>query len=290
MSSSVQQFCSDANSWVLAPETQAAMEQEKLDYVPAISLFSTKWFKKHWWIKWLCREIGYVFVTNEDQIPGTFTTYLRVISKRTYEGNALKADLYYLHELWHMLGFLERKPMKTWLDWQRAMGVSELEASLASECVVHFLIPEARDGFQGQEIWVDRFLQKKKFRKYLQTEDPKQVEKLFRKLRKHRLKVLHHPQHNDYLEWQIRNYGQQNMRWYMIWATKVGFGTDERAAWRIVEEFFADPEWRNKLPKWLREYTSPNDSKLHPFPEQAVKFQKVYEESAKTYGNWPLWT
>lgn len=260
-----------------------------LERVSALSLFSTKAFRTHWWIRLLCEEVGDVFVTDDGSPNGSFTTYFRVISRRSYRKNALLRDLYYLHELRHLRGFLRRGPITDWLAWQRAMGHSELDASLTSECVVHFLIPNARKAFGKKEIWVDRFLRDRKFQWFVGQTDLEEIGVLRERLSEERLRALSTPTHNDYLEWQIHNYGMQNMRWYVIWATPVLRGPEpKKAAWRVVEEHFARRDWADHHADWLNSVSTLPDGT--PFPEQATAFAKVYRHSTEEFGNWPLAT
>lgn len=260
-----------------------------LERVSALSLFSTEAFRDHWWIRLLCKEIGDVFVTDDGSPNGSFTTYFRVISRRSYGDNGALCDLYYLHELRHLRGFLRRGPITDWLAWQRAMGHSELDASLTSECVVHFLIPDARTAFAGKTIWVDRFLQERKFRWFVGQTDLEEIGVLRSILSAERLRALSTPTHNDYLEWQIHNYGMQNMRWYVIWARPIGHGPfAQTAAWRAVEEHFARPDWIECHADWLDSVSLlPGGT---PFPEQAAAFAEVYRHSVDEFGNWPLAT
>lgn len=264
----------------------------KLERVPALSLFATEAFRNHWWIRLLCEEVGDVWITDDPSPGGSFTTFYRVITRRTYGGNAMISDLYYLHELRHLRGFLRRKPIDNWYEWQKAMGHSELDASVTSECIVHFLIPEARAAFTGQEIWVDRHLANPKYQWFKDQADPEQLGVLRALLSEDRLRALATPKHNDFIEWQIHNYGQQNMRWYVIWAKPVGHGPHANvAAWRVVEEHVARPDWVDRHADWLAEVSQniPGPAGM-PFPLQAVEFEQVYKESNRNYGNWPFAT
>ena len=259
-----------------------------LERIPALSLFSTEAFRDHWWIKLLCEQVGDVFVTDDGPPNGSFTTYFRVISRRSYGSNELLRDLYYLHELRHLRGFLRRGPITDWLAWQRAMGHSELDASVTSECVVHFLVPEARRAFEG-EIWVDRFLRDRKFQWFVGQTDLEEIGVLRSQLSAERIRALSTPTHNDYLEWQIHNYGVQNMRWYVIWAKPVRCGPSaETAAWRVVEEHLARPDWIERHADWLDSVSIlPGGIR---FPMQATAFAEVYRHSVDEFGNWPLAT
>jgi len=261
----------------------------KIERVPALSLFTTEAFRKNWWIKLLCEQVGDVFVTYDESPGGSFTTYFRVITLRSYGDNDLLRDLYYLHELRHLRGFLRREPIMDWLAWQRAMGHSELDASLTSECVVHFLIPEARAAFEG-EIWVDRFLQDRKFKWFVGQTDLEEIGVLRSLLSAERIRALSTPTHNDYVEWQIHNYGQQNMRWYVIWANPVLQGPfATQAAWRVVEQHHAMRNWTETHECWLASVSRRVPASV-PFPEQALAFEKVYKRSIAEFGNWPLAT
>lgn len=264
----------------------------KLERVPALSLFATEAFRNHWWIRLLCEEVGDVWITDDPSPGGSFTTFYRVITRRTYGGNAMISDLYYLHELRHLRGFLRRKPIDNWYEWQKAMGHSELDASVTSECIVHFLIPEARAAFTGQEIWVDHLLKDRKFAWFIGQTDLEQVGVLRALLTGERLRALSAPKHNDYVEWQIHNYGLQNMRWYVIWAKAVGHGPYAgTAAWRAVESHFAQSDWSERHADWLADVSLklPGPAGM-PFPLQAAEFEAVYKKSNEDFGNWPFHT
>lgn len=89
-----------------------------------------------------------------------FSSWYNVIPYRTYR-NPVLSDLYYFHELWHRVSMryfpyhLEEFNYATWMEKIRQ---NEIEASIYSEVIIHFILDGLRDDAFDHEIWADRFL------------------------------------------------------------------------------------------------------------------------------------
>lgn len=251
--------------------------QQDLEWVAdPTTLFSTPRFRSSSWVRHLCGRAGGVFVTANEEVGqhGHFSTLFGVIVLRhgRYSKPVLH-DLYVLHELTHR-ATLTYLPGRSWLEWSRALIASELESSLTSECYVYLEIPGLRAETFDHEIWVDRFF------------DGSRMAVVWKEsVRTARLRALNTPDHDDYLEHQIQNYGRQNMQFCRIWALPVGTGTVSSAsAFRVVDAHMSEPDWRDRHVGWLEEHSRLSRDGV-PFQRQADEFGKVYEESVQKFGN-----
>lgn len=239
---------------------------------PAIELFQSEVFRESPFVRDLCAQLGEVFVTRDTPPRGHFTAYLRVVTVRgeAQQPNPVLRDLYTLHELWHLGNAYPGEP--AWLDWVRRRVASEFEASLVSECLVYFHIPELRPLTFDHEIWVDRFL-------HLRARPMFAIEQA---LAEERRRALNAPRHDDFIEFQIHGYAAQNMQWCRVWAEPVGFGADaELPAFRAVERHVGRQGWERDHPDWLHAHSEVGV----PFPRQAEAFAVVYDATMRSWGN-----
>lgn len=251
-----------------------------VERIPASELFVTDEFRGSRWIKDLCEKIGKVWTTWHPMPPGHFGTYFGAMQRRKYD-NPWVQDLYALHECTHV-ATLTYDPSRAWADWCRAMVRSEMEASLASECFVYLRIPALRKLTFRHEIWFDRF------RPEGENVWANEVPDMERRIRKERLRALNAPNFDDYLEHQIHNYSQQNMRWCVLWSKPVGGRTPfkDDPAFRLVEAHMASPSRDAEHAAWIKELTDSDGSETAPFIRQAMEFREVYKTSGDRFGNW----
>lgn len=251
-----------------------------IERISAIELFSTDLFRLNSWVQQLCADLDQVWTTR-DKIPhGHFTVYFGVVSVRDWYKNLYIADLYYLHELWHMrLLRAAYDPTASWLDWSRKMITQEMEASLASECWAYLDIEGLRQHTFDHEIWMDRFLKR----------IPAGDDNEFRgEIRQHRIRAMTTPGFNDFIEEQIWGYRRSNHAFMAIWARPIDHGAYEGTpAFRVVEEAMAsgivdDPD---RYHAWL---DSVSDEHGIPFGPYAEAFHKVYRQNSELFGNWLL--
>ena len=245
--------------------------------VPGISRF----VRNSWIQKQYC-GMDPVCVTDATYPGGHFGTYFGALALRqgVYK-NPVIQFLYYLHELRHVQTIRYGND-RTWLEWARQIIESELMSSLTSECYVHLRVPGLREVSFQHEIWVDRFLSLTRFLPVGAVEWH---------IKRERLRALHDPKFNDFVERQIMNYGQQNFKWCRIWAEPVGYGVfAKQPAYRVVEEHMSSPLARHPElhSAWLDQVSDPQSGV--PFARQALAFKAVYDESNRDYGNQMLLT
>ena len=252
----------------------------RVDLVPSISLFTTDEFLGSPWVRNLCERVGKVWTTWHPMPPGHFGTYFGAMQRRKYD-NPWVQDLYALHECTHV-ATLTYDPARSWADWSRAMVRSEMEASLASECFVYLHIPAVRKLTFPHEIWFDRF---RRDRDVVWAHERAEAEIL---IRKERLRALNTPGFDDFLEHQIHNYSQQNMRWCVLWSKPVGGRTafKDDPAFRLVESHMASPARDAEHEAWIHELTDSDGPEMAPFIRQAMEFQEIYKTSGDRFGNW----
>ena len=89
-----------------------------------------------------------------------FSSWFHAIQHRYYYTNDILHDLYYHHEFFHLISMTYRNDY-SFIDWKKKMDSNEFWASLESEVLIYFYMPQLRDLSFKNELWVDRFLNDK---------------------------------------------------------------------------------------------------------------------------------
>lgn len=245
----------------------------KIERTEARHLFRTPMFRESAFIQSLCNEVGTIFATHDASRPGHFTTYFRVFTIRPQSvyPNPVIADLYALHELWH-LKFQHLSADVGWLEWVRRRCDSEFQASVTSECLIYFHIPALRAVSFPHEIWMDRFA----------TPTSGTLAAREAEVASERRRAQSAPHADDFIEFQLHNYARQNMQWCRIWGEPVGYGVyAESPAFRVVEQHLATPGWADRHAEWVDSVSLDGV----PFLRQADAFRAVYDETNRLWGN-----
>jgi hypothetical protein len=201
---------------------------------------------------------------------GHFSAWMGAIAIRHYENPAIN-DLYYLHELVHLIT-MRYLPGSDFETWRQKMFQNELETSLESEVHVYFALDSLRAQSFKQEIWADRFLNDPAFRSL--TEECQTTV-----LSAERRRIFVKPEEKDTVEVEISHYYNQNIAWAEIW----------RDSFDIVEarmdEFRAESKVNRELAlgkhcQWMEELMRV-EGKPYPFALEAESFARVYWANKK---------
>lgn len=156
-----------------------------------------------------------------------FSSWFHAIQHRHHYTNDILHDLYYHHEFFHINTMIHQDNL-SFEQWKEKMSSNEFWASLESECLIYFYMPELRSQSFKEKIWVDQFLRdsyyKGLFGKYGQYEND-----LARKLKSRIAFYRDNCQFNPVtvLDNQIADYTESSEEWAKIW--------HEDDAWRNVE-------------------------------------------------------
>lgn len=131
-----------------------------------------------------------------------FTSWYQVLSLKKYENDYIH-DLYLVHELTHICTMPYKKEY-SFNEWQKKMRENEVYASVISEALMYFELPELRKNTFKEEIWVDRFLNQK-------------IEKtnLLEFLIKEREKSYNNPK--DDIEKLLAKFKEFSYKYYKVW-------------------------------------------------------------------------
>lgn len=241
-------------------------------------LFVTRLFQLSPWIHELCRrQVTELWITDSKLPRGHFGGYFGAVENRKYDNKYIQ-DLYWLHEVEHRRTF-GHNPHHPWHVWSRRMAVSEFDASIVSECMVYFHIPELRELTFPHEIWVDRFLR--------QLKDQWPIDEIERHIRAERMRAYTSPHPFDFFEHQIRAYNWGAEQWWGIWSEDVGYGKyANQPAFRVVENHMTSPDGDRNHQDWINDVTSPETGM--PFAIQAELVSLEFERASKYFGNWLL--
>lgn len=144
-----------------------------------------------------------------------FTTWMGAMALRGadwYE-NPYIADVFLLHEMCHM-AYAEYDMNLSFEDWHEKMNMEEVYASVLSEVMVYFWLPELRQHTFSSPIWADRFLYEEIFTLY--QDAPHKVEDMVmaERLRHMAPRFANDP---DPEVRRIAQYGFSNYTWSNIW-------------------------------------------------------------------------
>jgi hypothetical protein len=212
-----------------------------------------------------------LFFEMDDEVneKGHFTSWMNCVSIRTYPNDAI-SDLYYLHEIIHCTT-MPYSSIQDLNAWKQKMFDNELLASLNSEVLVYFHLPQLRSKSFTFPIWADSHLSTKNldfksdgFYKLLETE---------------RRRIYNHPKLDNNPELEIAKYQAQNEKWITIWEN----------SYPTIENFMANFNQLSLISKedasllhfnWINGLIQLG-GKSYPFPDEAEAFAKAYWNNKK---------
>lgn len=217
-----------------------------------------------------------------------FYSWMNALTLRAYD-NPVVSDLYYLHEMVHMATLygetVVEQPTRaksSFESWRSKMMNNELEASLTSEVLVYFALPELRTLSFPFEIWADRFLSEKvrltdkeDNAHYYQRDRLDFTFALTRERLALRAKAA---AGRDAIENMVAQYARQNEIWAEIWREHFqGIETAmERFSWLSRDDRHAASSY---LLAWTKERLA--EGAGVPFREEAETFAAIYHAKKK---------
>lgn len=204
-----------------------------------------------------------------------FSTWWNVIMLRDDYTNPFIHDLYLLHEMYHAMRMPYIKDIGI-RAFDEKMQRNELEASVLSEIVIYFELPELRRLSFDHEIYADRFLDDPDIKALWSANKIVAIETI-RSVR--RDVMTSKPEHMlDLTEQWIRRFDEQNAIWRLTWSDR----------YREVENHMADfqklathdrPGAANFHRQWLEKISK----KDIPFRQEAELFATFYWANKKKY-------
>jgi hypothetical protein len=213
-----------------------------------------------------------------------FTAMMNAVQLRSDYTNQTLADMYYLHEITH-LNTIRYDSSSDLYEWSGRSLSNELKATIETEVVVYFAIPDLRVQTFPFEIWADRFLASKVLLSSDYTDnhrffshDPKGFRAA---LMRQRWKIRHNPTPGDKIEAMISGYTKRNDAWDQIWSDAY---SEIEAR---MEEFEQDCEKDRRaaiesLANWL---LSKKRTGICPFQKQAEDYVRIAAEFKKQFAD-----
>lgn len=229
----------------------------------------------------------FFFRPSDDIENPHFSAWWGGIQMREYDNPAIH-DLYYLHEIWHAGTMAHMKNM-TYDNFSRKMIDNELEASVVSEMLVYYELPELRKQTFPYRIFVDKFL----FPNGYQNEpDPVALDRWRRnpgclmetlKLERRDVMMSQTPHTENDVEFWIQKFTHQNECWAHLWY----------ASYNKVETTMVDliadcktmgrRDAMDKFMNWLQSDEISMGEAI-PFPLEARAFIGIYRLNKYLYG------
>lgn len=162
---------------------QILMEPDNIfEYVGQLwrsDAFKNSHYEKNGYINLLIKKFSTIprifFDMHKEQLEMVhFSSWFHAIQHRKYYIDPVIHDLYYHHEFFH-LNTMEYVVDSNYEAWKEKMKKNEFWASLESEVLIYFYLPEIRSHSFKFQLWVDQFLEQDKFKslnyKYNHYED-----------------------------------------------------------------------------------------------------------------------
>ncbi len=207
-----------------------------------------------------------------------FSTWWNVIMNRSYD-NPYVADLYLLHEMYHAA----RMPYVPGIGkaaFDEKMQRNELEASVFSEIMVYFQMPELRAATFPFPIYADRFLNDPTMRAMLRTNIHVCTETI-RTIRRD-VMVSKPVESMDDTETWIRRFADQNAAYSIIWADRYNEVEQQMSAFHklaATNPLAAALHHKN----WLLDEAGQDAVSGIPFREEAELFSAHYWANKRKY-------
>ncbi len=222
------------------------------------------------------RPVFFFEMSNLEVENAHFYTWMGGIQKRRYD-NPYQNDLYYLHEIVHAAKMPYIAGM-TFDNFKMKMFENELLASVYSEMLVYFALPELRQNTFTHPIYVDQFLRDPHYTSRYK-DFPNRV---MNELCIQRRNVMLSDKTSNMAEVWTHRFALQNDAWAEIW--KDDYDRVERALIDLEKNAlnFSGDIALNSHINWLlsEEVTGGTDI---PFPRQAHAFAKVYWKNKEQY-------
>lgn len=207
-----------------------------------------------------------------------FSSWFHAIQHRYHYTNDILHDLYFHHEFFH-INTMTYKNNFSFTEWKKKMDNNEFWASLESEVLIYFYMPELREQSFKNELWVDRFLQDSYYNdlqgKYFQNEDDI-GKKLKSRIAYFRDECQFNPR--DEIEKQISDYTTSSNEWAKIWSVDNAWQNVEQEMVYYLELAKNNPEVAVKHHlNWLNDLQQ-KDSHNIAFGTQAREYSLVHRK------------
>lgn len=205
-----------------------------------------------------------------------FSSWFHAIQHRYHYTNDILHDLYYHHEFFHIITMTYKNTF-SFEQWKKKMDGNEFWASLESEVLIYFYMPELRQVSFKETLWVDRFLNNHYYADlkchYFQKETDLS-RKLKARIAYFRDECQFHPQ--DEIEKQIADYAVSSNEWSNIWSEDNAWHNVESEMTYYLNLLKTDPEKaiEHHL-DWLKELQN-KDSHHIAFGKQARAYSAVH--------------
>lgn len=201
-----------------------------------------------------------------------FTSWMQAIQHRYHYTHDVLHDLYYHHEFYHLIT-TDYNPHVSWQAWYHKMDTIEFWASLESEVLIYFYLPELRPYSFKNELWVDSYLERKELQvlkgAYIKKTQASEKARLY--IASERKRCETEPRNT--IEQMISQYTVSSLKWAQIW----------KNSWREVEEHvcqfiaFKDKEKAlNMHLSWLTEKQAQSKSGVI-FEQEAQAYSEVHQ-------------
>jgi len=265
--------------------------QEIFDYVGKLwrsDLFRASHFDSNGYIHTIAKEFSKTprifFDMHEETMEMVhFSSWFHAIQHRYHYTDDILHDLYYHHEFFHLIT-MKHDDKLDFKQWTKKMRSNEFWASLESEVLIYFYMPELRAQSFKMPLWVDRFLSDSYYQdlygKYFHYEDD-----LSRKLKSRIAYFRDECQFNPLteLDRQIADYSTSSQEWEEIWEYNDAWHQVEFEMCKYLAEVELNPQqaMQNHL-QWLNQLQSLDPYHIaygHQAREYSAVHRRLFQSS-----------
>jgi hypothetical protein len=206
-----------------------------------------------------------------------FSSWFHAIQHRYHYTNDVIHDLYYHHEFFHIIT-MTHKDNLNFEEWSMKMSSNEFWASLESEVLIYFYMPELRKQSFNKKLWVDKFLTdsyyKGLFNKYFHLEDD-----LARKLKSRIAYFRDNCQFNplNEIENEIAEYTTSSNEFAKVWKEEDAWLNVETEMVKYLKNLKNDPqEAINSHIDWIKDLQAKDEYEV-AFGKQARSYSAVHK-------------
>ncbi len=198
-----------------------------------------------------------------------FSVWWSGVHYRSYDKPSCN-DLYLLHELAHGADMIHAKGFSH-EGFVRKMQDNEFSASVATEIMVYFALPELRQLTFPHEIYADRYLKDPLYQAKWRHDPQRLTSELYYRRRE----AMFNPAKGDKIEKWLSDFMPQNNTWHMIWKPK--YALIENRMEDFAQEALAG-RGEDALKRHIDWLLSDEIAKggAVPFPEEAAAFAEIY--------------
>lgn len=205
-----------------------------------------------------------------------FSVWWGGMGHRCYE-NPYSQDLYLLHDFVHggAMTYIAGQNLEC---FTRKMTDNEMYASVMTEIISYFALPDLRAAVSFQDIFADRFLKDPTYQQKWKHDPERLIDEVYYRRRQ----AMLYPRLEDGLEKWLNYFTAQNKQWFDIWQHRYDIVETRMEQLCIDSMKKSRSDVLRRHIDWLLSSDVAEGGDI-PFPEEAKTFGAIYWESREQF-------